>query len=52
MRPTSNQPGREFATVNTHEFTYIKRININDLKLCPIIDQTGTHLYYCLEIIA
>ena len=47
MRPTSSQPARLFATAETHKFTDIKQININDLKLHPIIDQTGTHLYDC-----
>ena len=52
MRPTSSQPARLFATAKTHKFTDIKQININDLKLRPIIDQTGTHLYDCSKIIA
>ena len=30
----------------------MKQININDLKLHPTIDQTGTHLYHCSKIIA
>ena len=38
MRPTSSQPARLFATAKTHKFTDIKQININDLKLRPIID--------------
>ena len=52
MRPNSSQPARLFATAKTHKFTDIKKININDLKLHPIIDQTGTHLYDCSKIIA
>ena len=52
MRPTSSQPARLFATAKTHKFTDIKQVNINDLKLRPIIDQTGTHLYDCSKIIA
>ena len=52
MRSTSSQPARLFATAKTHKFTDIKQININDLKLRPIIDQTGTHLYDCSKIIA
>ena len=52
MRPTSSQPARLFATAKTHKFTDIKQININDLELRPIIDQTGTHLYDCSKIIA
>ena len=52
MRPTSSQPARLFTTGKTHKFTDIKQININDLKLRPIIDRTGTHLYDCSKIIA
>ena len=52
MRPTSSQPGRLFATEKTHNLTDTKQINISNLKLCPIIDQTGTHLYDCSKIIA
>ena len=52
MRPTSSQPARLFATAKTHKFTDIKQININDLKLRPMIDQTCTHLYDCSQIIA
>ena len=52
MRPTSSQTARLFATAKTHKFTDTKQININNLKLCPIVDQTGTHLYDCSKIIA
>ena len=52
MRPTSSQPARLFVTWKTHQFTDIKQVNINDLKLRPIVDQTGTHLYDCSKIIA
>ena len=51
MRLTSSQPARFSATAKTHKFTDIKQININDLKLYPIIDETGTHLYDCSKII-
>ena len=52
MRPTLSQPARLFTTAKTHKFTDTKQININNLKLCPIIDQTGTHLYDISKIIA
>ena len=52
MRPTSSQPARLFATAKTHKFIDIKQTNINDLILCAIIDQTGTHLCDCSKIIA
>ena len=38
MRPISNQPARFFATTKTHKFNKIEDINIQDLKLRPIID--------------
>ena len=43
-RPSSSQSARLFTTAKTHKFTDTKQININNLKLRPIIDQTGTHL--------
>ena len=52
MRPTSSQPARLFATAKKHKFTDIKQMNINDVKLRPVINQTGTHLYDCSKIIA
>ena len=48
----SNQPARLFATAKTHKFESFGNININDLKLRPIIDQTGTHMYKASELIA
>ena len=44
MRPTESQSNRLFATMNMQKFTDIKQLSINDLKLCPVIDQTGTQL--------
>ena len=52
MRATSSQPAKLFATPGTYKFTDTKQININNLKLCPIMDQTCTHLCYCSKIIA
>ena len=46
------QPAKLFATAKTHKFTDTKQMNINNLKLRPIIDQTGTHLCDCSKIIA
>ena len=45
MRPVSNQPACFFATAKTHKLNAIEDINIKDLKLRPIIDQTGTYIY-------
>ena len=52
IRPTSSQPARIYATAKIHTFTDTKQININELKLRPITDQSGTHLYDCSKIIA
>ena len=52
MRPTSSQPVSHFPTAKTHKFSDTKQININNLKLRPIIHQTGTHLYNYSKIIA
>ena len=51
MRPTSSQSARLFATAKTHKLTDTKQININNMKLRPIIDQTDTHLYNGSNII-
>ena len=51
MRPISNQPARFFATAKTHKFNKIEDINIQDLKLTPIIGQTGTYIYNASKVI-
>ena len=42
MWPTSSQLARLFATAKMERFTDIRQVNINDLKLGPIVDQIGT----------
>ena len=49
---TSNQPVCFFGTAKTHKFNQIEDINIRDLKLRAIIDQTGTYTYYATKVIA
>ena len=44
MRPTESQSNRLFANMNMQKFRDIKQLSINDLKLFPLIDQTGTQL--------
>ena len=51
IRHIASQPARLFATTKTHKFTGMKQINIDNLKLPLIIDQTGTQLYNCSKII-
>ena len=48
---SSSQPPRLFATAKTYKFINTKQVNIISLKLRPIIDQTGTHLYDFSKII-
>ena len=51
MRPIANQPAKLFATAKTHKFNNIEDINVDELKLRPIIDQTGTFTYNGSKVI-
>ena len=52
MRPNSNQPARLFATAKTHKFSNFEDIDINNLKIRPIVDQTGTHTHAAAKVIS
>ena len=52
MRPVSDQPARFFATTKTYKLVTIEDINVKDLKLTPIIDQTGTYIYDASKVVA
>ena len=52
MDPVSDQPGRFFATAKTHKFTSFNDITVENLKLRPIIDLTGTYTYNSSNVIA
>ena len=52
MHPKSNQPGRFFATARTRKFDSVNDITLDKLKLHPIIDQTGTHIYNASKVVA
>lgn len=52
MRPSSSQPARFFATAKTHKFHNTNEINLEELKLRPIIDQTGTAIYQTSKVIS
>ena len=52
MRPVSNQPVRFFVTAKTHKFKSLEEINVDQLKLRPIIDQTGTYIYNASKVVA
>ena len=42
MRPVSNQLAKLYGTDKTFKFENLKDITSQNLKCCPIIDQTGT----------
>lgn len=42
----SNQPALYFITGKTHKSKAIEKISVDQLKLCPIIDQAGPYIYY------
>ena len=51
MRTVANQPAKLFATAKTHKFNNIEDIKVAELKLRPIMDQTGTFTYNCNKVI-
>ena len=51
MHIKSNQPDKFFATEKTHKFNLINDITLDQLKLHPIIDQTGTYIYNALKVV-
>ena len=52
MYPTSHQASRFFSTAKTHKFENINDINLKDLKLRPIIDQTGSCFYNASQVLS
>ena len=52
MLPYSHQPARFFVTAKTHRFENISDITIDNLKLRPMIDETGTCYYKTGKVIA
>ena len=52
MPPSSHQPARFSASAKTHKFDNLGDINVNNLKLRPIIDQTGTRYYKTGKVIS
>ena len=51
MRSISNQPVPFFATAKTQKLDTIQDINVKDLKLRPIIDQTGNYIYDASKVV-
>ena len=52
MRSVSNQQGIFFVTAKTHKFPSLIDITVENLKLLPIIDLTGTYTYNTSNVIA
>ena len=52
MRSRSNQTGQFFATTKKHKFKSISDITLEQLKLRPIYDQTGTYIYKASKVVA
>ena len=52
MCPVSNKPGKFIATAKTHKFTSLNDITVENMKLRPIIDLTGTYTYNTSKVIA
>ena len=42
MRPVSNRPTRFYVSAKTHKFDNINDVNLDQLKVRPIMDKTGT----------
>ena len=52
IRPVSNQPAQFFVPAKTHKFKSLEEINVDQLKLRSIIDQTGTYIYNASKVMA
>ena len=52
MAPTSHRPARMYGSAKTHKFENYEDITVENLKLRPIMDQSGTMVYTASQIIA
>ena len=52
MKPVSNQLAKLYGTSKIHKFDYLKDMTPQNLKYCPIIDQTGTYTYKAAKVIS
>ena len=52
MLPKSHRPARMYGTAKTHKFDSYDQITVENLKLRPIMDQSGTMMYTAAQIIA
>ena len=52
MLPSSHRPGRMFGSAKTHKFDNYDEITAQNLKLRPIMDQSGTMVYTAAQVVA
>ena len=52
MMPDSHQPARLYGIAKTHKFENYDEITADNIKLRPIMDQSGTMVYNTSQIIA
>ena len=52
MLPKSNQPGQLYGTAKTHKCNSIDDISLENLKLRPIIAQSGSYTYNAAQVTA
>ena len=52
MLPKSNQPGQLYGTAKTNKRNSIEHITLENLKLRPIIAQSGSYTYNTGQVIA
>ena len=48
--PVSNQPARLFATDRAHKLKSLEEINVDQLKLRLVIDETGNYIYNASKV--
>ena len=52
MLPASHRPARMYGSAKTHKFDNYEDITVENLKLRPIMDQSGTMVYTASQILA
>jgi hypothetical protein len=52
MLPKSHRPARMYGSAKTHKFDSYEQITVENLKLRPIMDQSGTMMYTAAQIVA
>ena len=50
MLPDSHQPARLYGTAKTHKFKNYDEIKSENLKVRPIMDQSGTMVYSASQL--